>query len=243
MRNILKNIIIKIANTPQTILKGVFGMETGLAGMANSLRYNITQNTFTTLVFFVASMPLWLVWGVFLMQRVMQIAIPNYSINTIIEPLIISLTVVILLCRGNITYLVNNPHQMLSTSIWRHVHTAKQTVRYTLKYIREKLITAGLYLLLILLLPLLITGSTIVFALAIATVFIIWKLKRTSSIDVFYKGIIIEAVLVVMWLGFVTAPGSLHQGVIFLMILVTTGVFSAMRLNKIAQQKGNDVVY
>lgn len=235
----MKNIIRKIAMMPQNLLAGVFGTKTGITGLVASLKHNITHNTWATLVFFIASIPLWLVWGVFIMRGLVQIAIPDYAINIAIESPLLTITAVVLLCRGSIIYAVNNPDRHLNhnSRIKNYAKTITQTAWYTLKYMKEKFITAGLYLILILILPLLLTGSTIVFIIAIATVFIIWKLKRESSIDVFYKGFIIEALLVIMWLEFITAPGTTHQTILFLMILATTGIFSAIRLNKIAQQQ------
>lgn len=229
----MKSLIGKIARMPQWFIKGVFGLNTGIAGQTLALRNSIAHNPIKTLVYFVANIPLWLVWGLFIMQSLVGVALPTYTVGILIEPMLLVITAAVVVSRGYIIYTINNPDQYLDKGMGGYFSRGKSITAYTLRYIKEKIITAGLYLVLILLLPLLLTGSTVVFAVAMATVFIIWKLKRTSSIDVFYKGFVIEGVLVVMWLELITAPGLMHQGLLFLMILVTTGVFSTIRLNRI----------
>ncbi len=228
----MSNMVKATSHMLQSIFKAIVGTNTGVLGFAIKLKNYIIQNPAITLAYFTANIPIWLIWGIFLTQNIIQFASLTNIYVTFHPTAILVFTLIILISRGYIIALTHKK-ETPSSAFKSLFIDIKNTIVYTAKYIREKFIGAGLYLILIIALPLLITGSTVVFAIAVSAVIILWSLKRSSRVDIFYKGVVAELVLVVMWLEFITSIGILHQGIVFLMIVVTVGVFSTLRVNKV----------
>ncbi len=228
----MSNIIKTTSQMLQSILRATIGANTGVIGLTIKLKNHIIQNPATTLAHFTANIPLWLIWGIFLTQNVIQFT-SRLNIGVTFQPTaILVFTLIILISRGYIISLTHKK-ETPSSGLKSLLFGVKNTIAYTAKYTREKFIGAGLYLILIITLPLIITGSTVVFAIAVSAVIILWSLRRSSRVDIFYKGVVAELALVIMWLEFITATGLLHQGIVFLMIIITVGVFSTLRVNKV----------
>ena len=205
------------------------GVTTSLS-LTNNFTKSLVSNPLLMTVYFVANVPIWLIWVIFVEELIYSYLEMTAAI-TMTQSLAVLSTALVLLSRAYVIYLVH--HTAVDDGLPKKLLWPNpiRLVNYLLLYISEQAMSIGLYMLLIL--PIAImqgTDSILVFGVFVAVIFSIWYWKRFSKVNAFYKGVFVELFLVILWLGLYFSSSMIYQACLFLMIVMTVSIFFSLRV-------------